>query len=353
MGQTSIKPKVKIVKKWRFSAFFSGLLALAMASMCVVMLFIPMVEIKYQNGGEQVLSITAMTLIANIFQGGNPEFIAYLSSLTGGPINGGLLTLIYSVVFIFMFVFYAVLTLVSVFQAIAGIEYFVRGRISDPHRIVSYGKLIFFNALMLTVNVLFLGIAFPMLTPKEALTPTINITTYIYAGGSLLLLVVICIVYTSVFKNCYYPNEVNYIVPAGKKEPVIVYSQASEAKPDKQQVQPVRKPMSKLPENISSIGGHAFAENLYIQEANIPAGISSLGEGAFANCGNLKSVYIPRSCKKIGTNCFFNCKNLISIKYGGTKREWKKIKRGDNWLMKAGTNKVITRDGGLIVDQLK
>lgn len=105
-----------------------------------------------------------------------------------------------------------------------------------------------------------------------------------------------------------------------------------------------------LPNSLPNIGGHAFAENQSLVVANIPSHITKLGASAFANCLNLQVVSIPRSVIEIGFNCFFNCASLERINYGGTKEEWRRIKRGSNWLTKAKTSEVICLDGTIIVN---
>ena len=105
-----------------------------------------------------------------------------------------------------------------------------------------------------------------------------------------------------------------------------------------------------LPPNLTSIGGHEFAENQSLVVANIPLNIEKLGPGAFANCLHLQVVSIPNSVKEIGFNCFFNCVELERINFAGTKEEWRRIKRGSNWLAKAGTTEVVCLDGTIIVN---
>ena len=105
-----------------------------------------------------------------------------------------------------------------------------------------------------------------------------------------------------------------------------------------------------LPPNIESIGGHAFAENQNLIVANIPDNIDKLGPSAFANCLNLQVVSIPRTVKEIGFNCFFNCASLKRINYAGTKEEWRRVRRGSNWLSKANTSEVLCLDGSIIVN---
>ena len=107
---------------------------------------------------------------------------------------------------------------------------------------------------------------------------------------------------------------------------------------------------SVLPKGITSIGGHAFSENQNLIIANIPIEVTKLGPGAFSNCLNLQVVSIPVTVTEIGYNCFFNCIELERINYSGTKLEWKKVKRGSNWLTKAKTNEVVCSDGIVIVN---
>ena len=111
----------------------------------------------------------------------------------------------------------------------------------------------------------------------------------------------------------------------------------------------VETPSNVLPNNLTSIGGHAFSQNQHLEIANIPLGIEVLGNGAFSNCLNLKVVSLPTSIKEIGFNCFFNCTSLERLNYAGSKEEWKKIKRGSNWLAKAKTTEVICNDGVILV----
>ncbi len=111
--------------------------------------------------------------------------------------------------------------------------------------------------------------------------------------------------------------------------------------------------LQKLPDNIRSIGGHEYAQNVNLEEAVIPFGVETLGAGAFANCVNLKNVFIPASVRKIEYNCFYNCMKLARITFGGTKDSWRKVKRGSNWLSLAGTRIVFCRDGAIEVNPEK
>lgn len=102
--------------------------------------------------------------------------------------------------------------------------------------------------------------------------------------------------------------------------------------------------------NLKYISGHAYAKNVHLQSATIPEGVEKIGPSAFANCVNLKIATIPASVKEIGYNAFFNCKGLERIVYAGRKEQWRKIKRGSNWLSKAGTTIVSCVDGAIQVN---
>ena len=125
-------------------------------------------------------------------------------------------------------------------------------------------------------------------------------------------------------------------------------------KPVEKKVAPkTEEQLSTIPADVTSIGGHAYAENQSLTVANIPLQITKLGAGAFANCLSLKVVSLPTSVKEIGRNCFFNCASLERINYGGTKEQWSKIKRGSNWLARAKTTEVVCSDSVITVNPYK
>ena len=136
----------------------------------------------------------------------------------------------------------------------------------------------------------------------------------------------------------------------GQTSPVIVQQGAPAQVNANGEVEVPAQPVTVLPSDLKSIGGHAFSKNLDLKYADVPEGIKELGVGAFANCLNLEIVSIPKSVKRIKKNCFFNCVKLTRINYAGTKSDWRYIVRGSNWLDKAGTKTVICSDGAIIVD---
>ena len=149
--------------------------------------------------------------------------------------------------------------------------------------------------------------------------------------------------------------------PAGQPQPVVQVIGPTGEVQRAVQPQPYAAPvpeaaevpaqaMTVLPQDIKSIGGHAYSKNLDLKYADVPSGIKEIGVGAFANCLHLEVVSLPKSIKRLRKNCFFNCSKLSRINYAGTKSEWRYIVRGANWLDRAGTRTVICADGAIIVD---
>ena len=137
----------------------------------------------------------------------------------------------------------------------------------------------------------------------------------------------------------------------GQSQPVVVQTGGNQNNGGEGPLEDVpAAPITVLPSDLRSIGGHAFSKNLDLKYADIPSGIKELGVGAFANCLNLEVVSLPKSVKRIRKNCFFNCVKLARINYAGTKSEWRYVVRGSNWLEKAGTKTVVCSDGAVIVD---
>ena len=195
----------------------------------------------------------------------------------------------------------------------------------------------------------------------------------VYISLSFLTFIITLIVYLVSFKDGVFVRRVNEFVNEEKKnekpvevkkpENVVVYgnqtknyyTNVSSFPPQQpsypnQQLENSYKPNKGLPANLKEIADQAFNADINLEVAIIPFGIKYIGNSSFANCINLKVVSIPSSVKNIGYNAFFNCYSLKRINFGGTKEEWREIKRGSNWLTKAGTTSVVCRDGALIVN---
>lgn len=163
------------------------------------------------------------------------------------------------------------------------------------------------------------------------------------AGAALILLIIIGIMYSANFRECIQEADLEYHEDTEGNVVTHVTQVHNVTKYKYEQA-------NTLPNNLTSIGGHAYSQNQALTIANIPLGVPSLGNGAFSNCLKLKVVTIPKSVKEIGMNCFFNCASLERVNYAGTKDEWRKVKRGSNWLAKAKTTKVVCTDGVLVVN---
>lgn len=161
-------------------------------------------------------------------------------------------------------------------------------------------------------------------------------------GGMLILFIIMSAIRSAMYKDVVFEDDLEY---KSDEEKEVV----QEANIHTITVRNY-EPSNTLPQNISSVGGHAFSEDQNLLYANIPDGIEKLGNGAFANCLRLKVVSLPVSVKEIGFNCFFNCVSLERINYAGSKAQWRKIKRGSNWLTKAKTSEVVCVDGAIVVN---
>ena len=184
--------------------------------------------------------------------------------------------------------------------------------------------------------------------------------TFVF-GGQFILSIVMSIIVGASFKNYIFYDEIGEMRRptqeiAAPSQTIVYQGGGENAAPATQIVEKevvVYKTQTTLPAQLSRIANHEFATNTNLKDAQIPHGIPSIGVGAFANCVNLEVVSIPVSVKSIGSNAFFNCQSLRTINYAGTKKQWAKIKRGTNWLYKAGTNIINCQDAALIVKMRK
>ena len=101
-----------------------------------------------------------------------------------------------------------------------------------------------------------------------------------------------------------------------------------------------------IPKGITEIGHDAFYGCTSLESVTIPAGVTKIDGFAFMGCTSLKSVTIPETVTEIVTQAFdgcslesvtipssvrsmwgdaFSCRNLKTVKYNGTKAQWRKI----------------------------
>ena len=234
------------------------------------------------------------------------------------------------VVLLLLFIF-------SIVLLITAIVHISKGYLKRPGKV----KRIAIAEFVFSV-LFFLGLLLVYFTYKAQTKEDLFIwLTSIPVGTALIFSIVFSIFHYSAFKDSVLESELEI----QNDEPTVEHiSKVHEVK------KVSYEKSSTLPPNLTSIGGHEFAENQSLIVANIPLAVTKLGAGAFANCLHLQVVSIPNSVKEIGFNCFFNCVELERINYGGTKEEWRRIKRGSNWLAKAKTTEVVCLDGTIIVN---
>lgn len=86
-----------------------------------------------------------------------------------------------------------------------------------------------------------------------------------------------------------------------------------------------------IPNNVKNIGDYAFNHCDSLLSIYIPDSVTHINGGAFFGCESLTSIIIPSSVTSIGHGAFYMCTNLKNITYKGTKSDWEKINKSNNW----------------------
>ena len=68
-----------------------------------------------------------------------------------------------------------------------------------------------------------------------------------------------------------------------------------------------------IEEDITNIGGYAFAQCSSLTSINIPEGVRTIRESTFYECSNLTNIEIPEGVTEIGDHAFEGCSNLVNI----------------------------------------
>ena len=91
---------------------------------------------------------------------------------------------------------------------------------------------------------------------------------------------------------------------------------------------------------VTSIGNCAFRGCTGLTSITIPDGVTSIGEYVFSDCIGLTSITIPDSVTSIVCGAFDGCK-FTTVKYLGTREEWREIK----WLDDSEIKEIRCSDG--------
>ena len=366
MGNEKIdKRKIKQINGWKvnhpFSAanMFYAIFTLCLIAFPVAILFLPLVTFV---GTDPVIQITGIDLfkyyaidfVKMILGKGSyiPEFPESLQTLwnflgTDGCFLKGTIVMDSSqtiVVGDYISLGQAGIIVLLMLNSVIALIYFIvlicKGYLRHARGVKTLMVFDFLLTIVFSLSFLAYFFSFMIIGAAQAFMPWF---AFIPLGAALVLLIIISAIHSHNFKECVYEADLEYHEDE-EKEVVTHVTEVHE-------VTKVNfEPSKTLPPNITSIGGHAFAENQNLEVANIPLGIDKLGNGAFANCLNLKVVSLPDSVKEIGFNCFFNCTQLERINYAGTKEQWRHIKRGSNWLAQAKTTEVVCVDGAIVVN---
>lgn len=314
-------------------AFFSLLIALPIGILVIVPLFI--------NHGAPEIKITGLELFKYILAGFKTSDVNILSLQELLGVDG---VLYKALPYIFAILGGATIAMAvfSVFGFLCSLIICCKGYSKHPRTVKKIGKWGFLSALVFGLAALSVYLIVVIMN-SEAARNLIVWYSFIPSGIALFVYIILHCMYRS-FDGTVLEKDL-YVADNGRGGDFALNKVTS--------VEPLAKGSSILPNNLTSIGNHQFSKDQDLQIAVIPDGIQSLGPGAFANCLNLRTVVIPTSIKKIGFNCFFNCVSLQSISYKGTKDQWRKIKRGSNWLSKAKTDKIICSDSVIIVNKLR
>ena len=76
-----------------------------------------------------------------------------------------------------------------------------------------------------------------------------------------------------------------------------------------------------LPPRLKKISHHLFAECKSLKSVVLSKSVEEIEMGAFYNCESLKSVKLPKNLEKIGYRAFYGCKNLRKIEIPASVKE--------------------------------
>ena len=80
-----------------------------------------------------------------------------------------------------------------------------------------------------------------------------------------------------------------------------------------------------LGEGVTALGYGVFQDCISLKSVSVPGGVQIIPAAAFWNCTNLARADIADTVKTISRGAFYNCNAVKSIRYNGTKAQWKNI----------------------------
>lgn len=81
----------------------------------------------------------------------------------------------------------------------------------------------------------------------------------------------------------------------------------------------------------SNISAYCFSHCSSLVNVEIGDDVQYIGENSFSDCENLINVELGTDIKYISFNAFSNCPKLTTIKYNGSRSQWEKIIKEDDW----------------------
>ncbi len=96
--------------------------------------------------------------------------------------------------------------------------------------------------------------------------------------------------------------------------------------------------MIELPDVNNPPAGPWLDPDSGVEGVRLPSGLKEIPDYCFYDCKSIKTVFIPKSVQRIGKYAFGNCTALEVIYYEGTKEEWDKIVKDENWDYNAGSS---------------
>lgn len=94
-----------------------------------------------------------------------------------------------------------------------------------------------------------------------------------------------------------------------------------------------------------AIGYEAFYACSNLESIVIPNSVKTIGENAFASCKKLKIIQLSANISSIGKLAFAWCDSLTDINFSGSKSQWKKLNKDEDWNYELGNYIVHCTDG--------